>query len=227
MKRLGLATAALVLALCSGCRRPRRTARSRRAEHASSDAPPIQRAPAARTAPRYFIDFRAHSALSYGHTFVVFGRAARVDAAKCRRAASQGRQLVHIIFGHLLPVDPKPARATAISTSNTRRHATASGSPPGVPRRWSAISASCKPVHRRGTRPFNCNAFVGTIAHFVGLSSPPTWLFPDDFVNSLRRMNEGHQRYAVAPSARKSERSRVRSSSGARSRGVEVGSCPS
>ncbi len=49
---------------------------------------------------------------------------------------------------------------------------------------------------------FNCNAFVGTIAHFVGLSSPPTWLFPDDFVNSLRRMNEGHQRYAVAPSAR-------------------------
>ena len=49
---------------------------------------------------------------------------------------------------------------------------------------------------------FNCNAFVGIIAHFVGLSSPPTWLFPDDFVNSLRRMNEGHQRYAVAPSAR-------------------------
>jgi hypothetical protein len=36
----------------------------------------MQRAPGARSAPRYFIDFHARSALSYGHSFVVFGRAA-------------------------------------------------------------------------------------------------------------------------------------------------------
>ena len=49
---------------------------------------------------------------------------------------------------------------------------------------------------------YNCNAFVGIIAHFVGLTSPPTWLLPEDFVNSMRRMNEGQNRYASAPSAR-------------------------
>ena len=29
------------------------------------------------------------------------------------------------------------------------------------------------------------------IAHFVGLVSPPTWLLPEDFVNSMRQINEG------------------------------------
>ena len=47
---------------------------------------------------------------------------------------------------------------------------------------------------------FNCNAFIGVIAHFVGLSSPPTLLFPYDFVNSMNRMNQGRQ-FALLPGA--------------------------
>ena len=39
-------------------------------------------------------------------------------------------------------------------------------------------------------------AFAGTIAHFVGLVSPPTWLLPEDFINSMRSMN-GARTYAV------------------------------
>jgi hypothetical protein len=48
---------------------------------------------------------------------------------------------------------------------------------------------------------YNCNAFAGTIAHFVGLVSPPTWLLPEDFINSMRRMNDERRRAAVPQSS--------------------------
>ena len=105
MKRLGLATAALALALCS-------VAAAQGAPPAQDepntllDAPPIQRAPAARTAPRYFIDFRARSALSYGHTFVVFGRVGeRLTPRNVAGLHPKGDSSITYIFGHLLPVD--------------------------------------------------------------------------------------------------------------------------
>jgi hypothetical protein len=67
MTRLGLATAALALAFFSGLT----VAAAQGAPPAQDepntlqnpDAPPIQRAPAARAASRYFIDFRADLAI--------------------------------------------------------------------------------------------------------------------------------------------------------------------
>ena len=85
--------------------------------------------------------------------------------------------------------------------SNTRRRATASWLTPAqyqlVVRRIRDLQANSPAWH---AATFNCNAFVGVIAHFVGLTSPPTWLFPDDFVNSMQRMNQGRQ-FALLPGA--------------------------
>ena len=126
MKRLGLATAALVLALCS-------VAAAQGAPSAQDepntllDASPIQRAPAARTAPRYFIDFRARWALSYGHTFVVFGRTGERLTPRNVAGLHPKGDSSFTSSAICCRSTPKPARATAISTSNTRRHATASG----------------------------------------------------------------------------------------------------
>ncbi len=39
----------------------------------------------------------------------------------------------------------------------------------------------------------NCNAFVGSIASYMGLKVPFRWERPENYVNSLRAMNGGRQ----------------------------------
>jgi hypothetical protein len=208
MTRLGLATAALALAFFSGLT----VAAAQGAPPAQDepntlqnpDAPPIQRAPAARAASRYFIDFRARSALSYGHTFVVFGRVGeRLTPRNVAGLHPKGNSSLTYIIGHLLPVDSETGASDGdldeqYTTARFRVWLSASEYH-SVVRHIRELQASSPAWH---IPTFNCNAFVGVIANLVGLTSPPTWLFPGDFVNSMRRMNEGHRRYASAPSAR-------------------------
>jgi hypothetical protein len=135
---------------------------------------------------------------------VVFGRVG--ESLTSRNVAGlhpKGDSSLTYIIGHLLPVDSETGASDGdldeqyttarfrVWLSPSKYHA--------VVRHIRELQASTPAWH---VATFNCNAFVGIIAHFVGLTSPPTWLFPDDFVNSMRRMNEGHPRYASAPSAR-------------------------
>jgi hypothetical protein len=205
MKRLGLVTAALTLAICSAAAaQGAPPAQDEPNTLQQSDAPPVQRTPAARSAPRYFIDFRARSALSYGHTFVVFGRVGeRLTPKNVAGLHPKGDSSITYIVGHLLPVDSETGASDGdleeqYTTARYRIWLTASEYHTVV-RHIRELQASSPAWH---AATFNCNAFVGIIAHFVGLTSPPTWLFPDDFVNSMRRMNEGQHRYVSAPSAR-------------------------
>jgi hypothetical protein len=39
----------------------------------------------------------------------------------------------------------------------------------------------------------NCTAFIGDIASFMGLKVPLRWQRPDNYVNSLKEMNDGRQ----------------------------------
>ena len=105
MTRLGLATAVLALAFCSAV-----AAQGTPPEPAEPNTlqpldAPVQRASAARTAPRYFIDFRARSALSYGHSFAVFGRVGeKLTAKNVAGLHPKGDDALTYMIGHLLPV---------------------------------------------------------------------------------------------------------------------------
>jgi hypothetical protein len=135
---------------------------------------------------------------------VVFGRVGeRLTAKNVAGLHPKGDSSITYIVGHLLPVDSETGASDGdleeqYTTARYRVWLTASEYHTVV-RHIRELQAS-SPVWHAAT--FNCNAFVGIIAHFVGLTSPPTWLFPDDFVNSMRRMNEGQNRYVSAPSAR-------------------------
>jgi hypothetical protein len=205
MKRLGVVTAALALAFCSvAAAQSAPPAQDEPNTLQQLDALPMQRTPAARGAPRYFIDFRARSALSYGHTFVVFGRVGeRLTPKNVAGLHPKGDSSITYIVGHLLPVDSETGASDGdleeqYTTARYRVWLTASEYR-AVVRHIRELQASSPAWH---AATFNCNAFVGIIAHFVGLTSPPTWLFPEDFVNSMRRMNEGQHRTVSAPSAR-------------------------
>lgn len=156
--------------------------------------------------------FVPRSALSYGHTFVVFGRVGeRLTPKNVAGLHPKGDSSITYIFGHLLPVDSETGASDGDLDEQytTARFRVWLGPSEyhAVVRHIRELQASSPAWH---AATFNCNAFVGIIAHFVGLTSPPTWLFPDDFVNSMRRMNEGHQRYAAAPSARNAMARHVR-----------------
>ena len=205
MTRLGLATAVLALAFCSAA-----AAQGAPPEPAESntlqplEAPPVQRAPAVRAAPRYFIDFRARSALSYGHSFVAFGRVGeKLTAKNVAGLHPKGDDALTYMMGHLLPVQSETGASDGdleeqYITARYRVWLTAAEYH-AVVRHIRELQASSPAWH---AATFNCNAFIGIIAHFIGLTSPPTWLFPDDFVNSMRRMNDEQRRAAVPGSAR-------------------------
>jgi len=40
---------------------------------------------------------------------------------------------------------------------------------------------------------FNCTSFIGSIASFMGLKVPLRWQRPEEYVNSLKAMNDGRQ----------------------------------
>lgn len=184
------------------------------------DEPPRQ--PAARTASgRYFIDFRARSALSYGHSFVVFGRVGeKLGPKNVAGLHPRGNSSITYLVGHVLPVDSETGMSDGdleeqYTTARYRLWLTPAQYQTVV-RRIRDLQANSPAWH---AATFNCNAFVGVIAHFVGLTSPPTWLFPDDFIHSMQRMNQGRQ-FALLPGAgdayARSVRTKRKTSSAAR-----------
>jgi hypothetical protein len=207
MKRLGIATAAFALA----CSLSFATAYAQGIpgqpgdalpsfDAPPDDAPSAPRATAARSAGRYFIDFRARSALSYGHSYVVFGRVGeRLTNRNVAGLHPKGDSSLTYIIGHLLPVDSETG---ASDGDLDDRYTTARFRIWLTPSQYREVVRHIREVQANSpawhAATYNCNAFIGTIAHFVGLTSPPTWLFPDDFINSMYRMN-GNRNYAVLP----------------------------
>ena len=71
---------------------------------------------------RYFIEFRSRYALSYGHTYVVFGRvneAGRVSIPKSRAFTRLRRAKFLMFWAISCRCPPKPAGATATWKNNT------------------------------------------------------------------------------------------------------------
>jgi hypothetical protein len=210
--RHGIAAAVFALAMCAGLTQaaaqdnmpvPQQEPNTLQHLDTPPDAPAApQSRHAAPTGGRYFIDFRARSALSYGHSFVVFGRTGeRLGPKNVAGLHPRGTSSITYMIGHVLPVDSETGMSDGdleekYTTARYRVWLTPSQYQLVV-RRIRDLQASSPAWH---ATTFNCNAFIGVIAHFVGLSSPPTLLFPDDFVNSMNRMNQGRQ-FALLPGA--------------------------
>ena len=202
MRRFGIAAAACALALCAAptTAAPQRAAAERGPPDAAGNLESPAPTPAARQpASRYFIEFRSRSALSYGHTFVVFGRLGeKLTAKNVAGLHPKGDSSVTYMIGHLLLV---PADTGASDGDLDEQYLTARYRLTLSAADYRAVVSHIRELQASSPAwnavTYNCNAFVGIIAHFVGLKSPPTWLFPEDFINSMRRMNDERQHAAV------------------------------
>jgi hypothetical protein len=187
----GIAAAAFALALCigpSGAIAQENTQDNTPVETQEPAAQPPQfddqqpRRRAVRSSgARYFIDFRARSALSYGHSFVVFGRVGeKLTAKNVAGLHPKGDSSLTYMIGHVLPVDSE----TGVSDGDLdEQYMTARYRIMLTPAQYHAVVRYIRELQASSpawhAAAFNCNAFVGVIAHFVGLTTPPSWLFPD------------------------------------------------
>jgi len=135
---------------------------------------------------RYFVDFRARTAASYGHAFIWYGRVGEkaVEVAGLHPATES---VIPYIIGHVLPV---PSETGASYGDLDEQYLTASY-------RVILNEAEAKQVfayikHLQETSPlwnaatYNCVAFISNIAQYMGLNVPfSTLLYPENWVNEL------------------------------------------
>jgi hypothetical protein len=141
---------------------------------------------------RYYVDFRARTAASYGHAFVWFGKTSekQVEVAGLHPAGDT----VPYVLGHLMWV---PSETGASYGDLDVQYLTASYrvylSEPDAQKVFAYIK------HLQATSPLwnaetsNCTAFIGQIATFMGLKVPFHLKKPEEYVNELKALNGGRQ----------------------------------
>jgi hypothetical protein len=140
----------------------------------------------------YYVDFRARTAASWGHAFVWFGKTSerKVDVAGLTPAGDT----VAYALGYLTWV---PSETGASYGDLDPQYLTASYrvylNEPDAKRVFAYIRKlqASSPVWNAEIS--NCTSFIGSIADFMGLKVPVRWKRPEDYVNSLKKMNGGNQ----------------------------------
>lgn len=193
MKRCGLAAlvvGAAMLTALPNLGRAQGSAPGPQADSTSQVAE-TSRNPGASTS-RFYIEFRSRSALSYGHTFAVFGRAGeRLTKANVAGLHPRGDSPVTYLVGHILPVESETGASDGDLESQyvTARYRVAL-----TARQYATLVPKIRELQARSpiwnAVAYNCNAFVGDIAHLVGLHAPPPWMLPEDYINAMRALNE-------------------------------------
>ena len=164
---------------------------------AASRVVPITISPRS-AAKRYFVEFRARSALSYGHTFLVHGKLdANGQVGQVRKEQVAGlhpatESSVPWMIGHVIPV----VSENGWSDGDTEdEYITARYRILLTEEEYAQVSANIR--HLQKNSPlwhavlYNCNAWVGDVAKSMGLKVPNSGLYPEDFISSLASLNGG------------------------------------
>jgi len=136
----------------------------------------------------YYVDFRARTAASYGHAFVWYGKTSKkaVEVAGLHPAGDE----IPYVLGHLIWV---PSETGASYGDLDVQYLTASYrvylSEPDAKKVFAFIKDIQAHSPLWNAETYNCTAFIGRIAGFMGLKVPFHLQFPEDYVNELKRLN--------------------------------------
>ncbi|WP_274425635.1 hypothetical protein [Chelativorans sp. YIM 93263] len=147
------------------------------------------------TEAQYFIEFRSRYALSYGHSFVIFGRtdsAGNMIDPEVAGLHPASDSSVPYILGHLVPV---PAETGWSDGDLDDRYMSANWRIPLDKDEYQKVVADIRELQNSSrtwhAALYNCNAFVAEIARSMGYKTPFIWLKPRVFITKLREMNGG------------------------------------
>jgi hypothetical protein len=159
----------------------------------ATSARPAMRKPAAVSAKGpYYVDFRARTAASWGHAFVWYGKTSEraVEVAGLTPAGDTASY----ILGYFTWVPSETGASYGdLDPDYLTAHYKVYLSEADASRVFAYIKRlkDSSPVWNAETT--NCNAFIGDIAAFMGLKTPPRWIRPEKYVNELKTLNSGRQ----------------------------------
>lgn len=142
----------------------------------------------------YYIEFRARSAQSYGHTFVALGQLKRngqIGTMEIAGLHPATESSIPWMLGHVFPV-PSETGASDGDTEDQyiiARHRITMGKD-----RFDRLMRFVRDLQKNSPAwhavLYNCNAFVGDIAKHMGMTPPDNPLyFPQDYIERLARLN--------------------------------------
>ncbi|HEY5819316.1 MAG TPA: hypothetical protein VIU14_13150 [Mesorhizobium sp.] len=155
--------------------------------------------PATAVAPtqnsRYFIEFRSRYALTYGHTYAVFGQlnqAGQMVKPEVAGLAPKSDDPNVYVLGHVLAV---PASTGWTDGDLEEEYRSASWRVMLTEAEYRDVVENIRKLQARSkfwhASLYNCNAFVADIARSMGYKTPGIWLRPQQFITTLREMNQG------------------------------------
>lgn len=168
----------------------------------TAESTPRQVAQARKRAVRpYFIEFRSRSALSYGHTFAVYGRVGqKIQKSQVVGLHPATESSIPWMIGHVVMV---PSETGASDGDTEDQYVTARYRILLTEPEYRALVARL--TEMKANSPmwhavlYNCNAFVGDIAKYLGLKTPTsTMLMPKEYITSLKDLNGGRREPAAA-----------------------------
>ena len=173
-------------------------ARAEAAEE-SSGLPPVAAPDKPKYGGRYFVDFRARTAASYGHAFLWYGRLkenGKVGAIEVAGLHPASDSVIPYILGHIIPVPSETGKSYG---DLDEQYLTASYRVYLTEAQARTVFAYIKqkqansPIWQAGT--VNCTGFISDVASFMGLRTPavPTLMYPEDLVNAIKKLNGGRQ----------------------------------
>jgi hypothetical protein len=148
---------------------------------------------------RYFVEFRSRSALSYGHTFLVHGKlnangqVGQVSKEQVAGLHPATDSSVPWMIGHIIPVVSEQGWSDG---DNEDEYITAAYRITLTEQEYAQVSAYIR-QHQKNSPLwhavlYNCNAWVGDVAKYMGLKAPDnTLLFPEDYITKLAELNGG------------------------------------
>jgi hypothetical protein len=167
----------------------------------AQDAPKITRAANAKTpvitsgSGQYYIEFRSRYSWDYGHTYLVHGRVGETPTkASVAGLSPVGDDSTAWVIGHYMPV---PAETGWTDGDLEDKYTTARYRVLMNKDEYDRVMGFVRDLQSRShtwsAELYNCNAFVGDVAKFMGMKVPASSLiYPKIFVTHLRLMNTGH-----------------------------------
>jgi hypothetical protein len=149
----------------------------------------------------YFVEFRSRYALTYGHTYVVFGslnEAGQAVNPEVAGLAPASKSQIPYFLGHFIPV---PSETGWSDGDLEEKYRSASWRVMLNQAEYSEVVAYIRKLQASSpvweATGYNCNSFAGDIARSMGYKVPSRYLRPQQFITELREMNTG-PRVAVA-----------------------------
>jgi hypothetical protein len=173
----------------------------------TSGLPPVAAPDKTNHGGRYFVDFRARTAASYGHAFLWYGRLkedGRVGQIEVAGLHPATDSVIPYILGHVIPV---PAETGKSYGDLDEQYLTASYRVYLTDAQAKYVFAYIKQkqssnlIWQAGT--VNCTGFISDVAAYMGLRTPmvPTLMYPEDLVKAIKKLNGGRTEMPAFASA--------------------------